>query len=241
MNGREKIQNLKKDLESVCDLQKSLEEEVSILNKEKLKAEQKVQALSSELEQARTALADEWENHMTSDERLADAVKQSQNLQQSLSGEDLAGINQGVVHEIVAKEPDLPVMVDPASHSLELVPSLEVQPSSLSADKPGSPETSEDDKNPEIRNRSLDVSGIDDLFEEDEPALRNVQDKEPGESGKEEDRVPRAPSVQTSEETVPGVSELEPSEPGYPGNCLQSRMTLAGSLVRISHLTEGNG
>ena len=80
-----KFQNLKKDLDTVCNLQKSLEEEVSVLNEEKVKAEQKVRALTLELEQARTALAEEWEDHMTSDERLEAAVQERQRLEQSLS------------------------------------------------------------------------------------------------------------------------------------------------------------
>jgi len=171
-----KIQNLKKDLETVCDLQKSLEEEVSILNKEKVKAEEKVQALTLELDQARTALADEWEDHMTSDERLAAAVLERQRLQQSLSQADMAGAEKENVQKIVAKEPDLPVKIDPASHSLELIIPPEEQTPPVSGDVPASREPSAGGEISGMDIRSLNFSGIEDLFEEDEPAPQPPQD-----------------------------------------------------------------
>ena len=173
-----KIQNLKKDLETVCDLQKSLEEEVSILNKEKVKAEEKVQALTLELDQARTALADEWEDHMTSDERLAAAVLERQRLQQSLSQADMAGAEKENVQKIVAKEPDLPVKIDPASHSLELIIPPEEQTPPVSGDVPASREPSAGGEISGMDIRSLNFSGIEDLFEEDEPAPQPPQDNE---------------------------------------------------------------
>ncbi len=66
-----KIQNLEKEFELVCNLQKSLEDQVTILTKEKLQAEQKVKSLTDEIDQARIALADEWVDHMDVNESLA--------------------------------------------------------------------------------------------------------------------------------------------------------------------------
>lgn len=54
----------------------------SVIN-EKSRAEEKLASLTAEIEQARTALADEWEDHMNADEKLADASKNSFQLQQA--------------------------------------------------------------------------------------------------------------------------------------------------------------
>jgi len=124
----EKILNLKKDLESLCDLQNSLENQVTILTEEKLQAEQKVQALTTELDQARTALANEWEDHMTSDEQLAAAVEERQRLEQSLS------------QAVIPKEPEPLTISEPAPLLLAVVPPHEIQPSPV----PESEESSEE-------------------------------------------------------------------------------------------------
>jgi chromosome segregation ATPase len=55
--------------------QTALEEQVSSLSREKLEAEKTASALSAEINQARVALADEWEDHMTDHERLLAAVE----------------------------------------------------------------------------------------------------------------------------------------------------------------------
>jgi hypothetical protein len=186
-----KFQNLKKDLETVCNLQKSLEEEVSVLNEEKMKAEQKVRALTLELEQARTALAEEWEDHMTSDERLEAAVLEQQRLEQTLSQADLAGTEKKVVQEIVVKEPVLPVKIEPASHSLDLViPTKEQIPPAPEVEQV-SPESSAEDKPSGTVIRHQNFSGIDDLFEEDEPASMPVQEPSPSPVIHEEEVSPR--------------------------------------------------
>jgi len=126
----EKIQNLKKDLESLCDLQNSLEKQVAILTEEKLQAEQKVQALTTELEQARTALANEWEDHMTSDERLAAAVEERQRLEQSLS------------QVVIDKESDSHTISEPVPHSPALVTPPEIQPTYMPESEQSSDEIS---------------------------------------------------------------------------------------------------
>jgi chromosome segregation ATPase len=66
-----RIQDLISDLTAVTGRLHSLEEQVRILAREKAEADEKVESLSAEINQARTALADEWEDHMTDHERLA--------------------------------------------------------------------------------------------------------------------------------------------------------------------------
>jgi DNA-binding response OmpR family regulator len=185
-----KFQNLKTDLETVSNLQKSLEEEVSALNEEKVKAEQKVQALTLELEQARTALAEEWVDHMTSDEQLEAAVLERQRLEQSLSQADLAGTGKKTVQEIVAKEPDLPVKVDPSSHSLELVIRPEEQNPTAPEDNHGTPDSSAGDELSGKSIRQQKFFGIEDLFEEDESVPMPVQEIAPLPEIKEEEFSP---------------------------------------------------
>ena len=128
----EKIQNLKKDLESLCDLQNSLENQVTILTEEKLQAEQKVQALTTELDLARTALANEWEDHMTSDEQLAAAVEERERLEQSFS------------QAVIPKEPEPLTISEPAPLSLAVVPPHEIQPSPVPESEESSGEVSPD-------------------------------------------------------------------------------------------------
>jgi DNA-binding response OmpR family regulator len=60
--------------EDAKEQNQSLEEQVAALNQEKREAEQAAADLSAEIDQARVALADEWEDHMTDKERLAAAV-----------------------------------------------------------------------------------------------------------------------------------------------------------------------
>jgi len=185
-----KFQNLKKDLETVCNLQKSLEEEVSVLNEEKVKAEQKVRALTLELEQARTALAEEWEDHMTSDERLEAAVLERQRLEQTLSHADLAGTEKKEIQEIVAKEPILPVKIESASHSLDLVIRTEEQIPPAPEDEQVSPGSSAEGKPSGMVIRHQNFAGIDDLFEEDEPASMPAQEPSPSPVIQEEEVSP---------------------------------------------------
>ncbi len=212
-----KIQTLKKDLETVCDLQKSLEEEVSILNQEKLKAEQKVQALTSELEQARTALADEWVDHMTTDEQLAAAVLERQRLQQSLSRPDPSGTGTEKVQEIIAKEPDLPVIIDPASHSLELVTPPGEPPVSEGGQTSYEPSPEPEGEIPESVLRNMNFSEIEDLFEEDEPSIQPVGDTGLNEGSSEAELSPVPPVPEAGEEEggdePAEYDETEPEEP----------------------------
>ena len=89
-----KIQNLEKEFELVCNLQKSLEEQVTILTKEKLQAEQNLKSLTDEIDQARIALADEWVEHMASAESAAAVGGEPQIRKQSYPLAESAGIKK---------------------------------------------------------------------------------------------------------------------------------------------------
>lgn len=71
------IQALKSDFEQALARQRVLEEEVKTLGSQKAEAEARAEALSNEIGQARIALADEWEDHMNDEERLAASQKQA--------------------------------------------------------------------------------------------------------------------------------------------------------------------
>ena len=124
----EQITTLTRDLEQLYEIRKSLEEQVVLQNKEKSAAERKVLSLTSELEQARTALADEWEDHMTSDERLAAAVEERSRLQQAFSKKEQEKIVGGTGQALIPRTNDvLPVIVKPESQSLAKVTSHDLQ------------------------------------------------------------------------------------------------------------------
>ncbi len=122
--GAIKLQNLEKEYGLVRDLQKSLEAQVNILKKEKLQSEKTIGELTHELDQARTALADEWEDHMIS---VAAAYKERQRLQQSSSPAAEGGVNEEKSVVTSTKKPDLPVVVEPASQALVETPPHEIQ------------------------------------------------------------------------------------------------------------------
>ena len=115
-----KIQGLEKEFELVCTLQKSLEDQVTILTREKLEAEQKVKSLTDEIDQARVALADEWVDHMEVNETLA-AVCEEPLVPRAASCPGRGRKIKETMREIVAKEPDLPVIVKSSFHSIVTV------------------------------------------------------------------------------------------------------------------------
>ncbi len=159
--GAIKLQNLEKEYGLVRDLQKSLEAQVNILKKEKLQSEKTIGELTHELGQARTALADEWEDHMIS---VAAAYKERQRLQQSMSP---AGESEEKSMEASAQKPDLPVVVEPASQALVETPPHEIQISpvlekNLTYHKP---KTAISEISPNAINEIVDNFGEEDLFQ----------------------------------------------------------------------------
>jgi DNA-binding response OmpR family regulator/predicted HAD superfamily Cof-like phosphohydrolase len=209
-----KIQNLEKEFELVCNLQKSLEEQVNILTKEKLQAEQNVKALTGELDQARIALADEWVDHMASDQSFAAAIEEPQPQKQSFSPEEAAGIEKEKGQEIIVKESDLPVIVESSSHELVMVITPDIQKSPVSENELTSHEPSKSisEVSPEAVTDIVNTFCDEDLFEEDEPVVIKA-DLAPKPTG-----VTESEPEKTSEEfsiEFP-VSHSEKGEEAYP-------------------------
>ncbi|MDD4137437.1 MAG: hypothetical protein PHT99_06025, partial [Methanoregula sp.] len=170
------IRELNGKLESSIAQRAGLEEQVKALLREKQSAEEKAASLSLEIDQARAALADEWEDHMNAQERVAVAEHEKQQLERSLQRSEVLEPEKGNLRELIVKVPDLPV-------------ECRKQPQSLSAVTPAGPSES---PVPHITN-------VDDLFEEedipeendtgDEPIVSIIQepssdeDEEPADTG----------------------------------------------------------
>ena len=171
-----KIQNLEKEFELVCNLQKSLEEQVTILTKEKLQAEQHVKSLTDDLAQARIALADEWVDHVDSDESLAAVGEELQIRKQSNSPEEAAGMKKETGREIIARESDLPVIVKSSSHALAKITTPDTQKAPVSENKLTSHEPSKSvhEVSSEAVTDIVHTFCDEDLFEEDEPVVRKA-------------------------------------------------------------------
>ena len=168
-----KIQNLEREFELVCNLQKSLEEQVTILTKEKLEAEKIVKSLTDDRDQARIALADEWVDHIDSDESSIAAGEGNQIRKQSVSMEETAGIKKEPGREIIAKEADFPVIVKSSSHALTKVTIPDEQKSQISENELTSPEPSKSisEVSPEAVTDIVKTFCDEDLFEGNEPDL----------------------------------------------------------------------
>ena len=75
-----RIEEVAKELRASEDARKGLEKQLEFMIAEKTAAEQNANSLAREIEQARSALAEEWESHMTADERLAATEERSEQL-----------------------------------------------------------------------------------------------------------------------------------------------------------------
>jgi DNA-binding response OmpR family regulator len=170
-----KIQGLEKEFEQVYTLQRSLEGQVTILTREKLEAERKVKSLTDEIDQARTALADEWVDHMEVNETLAAVCEEPLVPEQPLAPK------KETMREIVAKEPDLPVVVRSSFHSIATVVTSDLQNPPVPEYAPASPETPErtPEVSPEASPEIVTTFCDKDLFEEDEPVFRKAEPSQP--------------------------------------------------------------
>ena len=167
-----KIQNLEKEFELVCNLQKSLEDQVTILTKEKLQAEQKVKSLTDEIDQARITLADEWVDHMDVSESLAAVGEEPHLRKHSSSPEEAPGIKKETLRHLTEKEPELPVIVRSSLHALATVTTSPQQESPLSEDEMTSPRPgSSSEMSSESVTDIVSTFCDEDLFEEGEPVL----------------------------------------------------------------------
>ncbi|PKL58822.1 MAG: hypothetical protein CVV34_00830, partial [Methanomicrobiales archaeon HGW-Methanomicrobiales-5] len=104
-----KIHTLTRDFEQVLTRQQILEQEVTTLKSQKAEAEARAEALSEEIEHARIALADEWENHMNDEERLAASEKRAHQKEQSLPRTGTVTPEQECKWAVAVKQVDLPV------------------------------------------------------------------------------------------------------------------------------------
>ena len=179
-----KIQKLTGDLEELISRQRVLEQKVKTLESEKEAAETRAEALSDEIQQARTALADEWEDHMNDEEQLAASEQKTSHITQSLSGTGKATLERERKWAVVVKQTDLPAEIRPAQNAV-----VATTPPVTHAES-GTP-----DQNPD----ELPPLRIEDLFEDDTPPASVDQmsaaephdentDEEPAENPEPEDR-----------------------------------------------------
>ncbi len=158
------IRSLSGDLESARAEQKSLEELVITLRTEKEEAEKTAGSLSEEIEQARSALADEWVDHMNekeSAEKTASTLTTEIELARTALADewedhmtdherlDVAAEQkeQQKKRAIIVKGPDLPMVTRPVNPPMVL----------HHAHEPDHPV----------------ITGVEDLFEDPEPEKKN--------------------------------------------------------------------
>jgi hypothetical protein len=108
-----RIRELSSDLATATSRLHLLEEQVLVAAREKREAELKAASLSNEIDQARTALADEWGDHMTAQERLAAAVEEKNLLEKSLHPAGDGG-PVAALPAIITRTSSLPVSMPPA-------------------------------------------------------------------------------------------------------------------------------
>ncbi len=113
------------ELDSFRTLRRELEGQVTTLTREKLLAEEKASSLAAEIDQARTALADEWEDHMDARERLVVAVHEKQQLEQSMQQPEEPEPASSKQQALMVKGPDLPMEIGMQPRSLTTVPAAE--------------------------------------------------------------------------------------------------------------------
>ncbi|MEI8331097.1 MAG: response regulator [Methanomicrobiales archaeon] len=108
----EQIQTFNHDFERMLARQRELEQQVQILEHGKAAAEARANALTLEIEQARTTLADEWEDHMNDQERLEVIERKAIQLEQSLAVTGKAANELERKLAVVIKQTDLPAEIN---------------------------------------------------------------------------------------------------------------------------------
>lgn len=180
-----KIDKLNQDFEQALARQRDLEQKVKTLESDKAAAEARAEALANEIEQARTALADEWEDHMNDEERLFATEKRAAQMAQSLSGIEKAASERERKWAVVVKQTDLPAEIRPTPKAV------------ITTILPKTQGTVIPDKNQE----GLMSPGIEDLFEDDTPH-----------APVEQVPVPVHPHAAPATETPVVINEDEPDE-----------------------------
>ncbi len=131
--------------EAAKEQNRSLEAQVTALNREKSEAEKAAAGLTAEIDQARVALADEWEDHMTDYEHLvAGTGKKQQSGPVPSSGmrKEAEIIKK---RSLIVKVPAVPSVIHPLSRTMVAINPV----------KAPSPEASH-------------INSVEDLFEDDE-------------------------------------------------------------------------
>jgi hypothetical protein len=135
----------------------SLEEQVSALIREKSEAEQAAADLSAEIDQARVALADEWEDHMTDKERLAAVAEKKP--QPPRPPAPYSGVKREAEilkkRSLIVKVPNIPTEIRPLPRSMVAIDPVKIS-------EPDSPH----------------IKSVEDLYEDDEDD-REKQDETP--------------------------------------------------------------
>lgn len=171
------IRKLTAELDEEHVTVRDLEAQVAALARDKQAAEEKAASLEGEIDQARSALADEWEGHIDAQERLAATAAVRQPVAGSFPEGELES-EKAKKRDLIVKGPDLPVSIGKQSHSLSAVkiPGTDITPV------------------PQIKN-------VEDLFE-DEPEETRKEEELPnvsiiqevaGETEEDEDQNPGMP------------------------------------------------
>ncbi|MDD1681946.1 MAG: response regulator [Methanoregula sp.] len=112
--------------EDAKEQNQSLEEQVAALNQEKREAEQAAADLSAEIDQARVALADEWEDHMTDKERLSAAAAAKPQSRPA----PFAGVRREAEiikkRSLIVKTPNIPSEIRPLPKSMVAIDPVKV-------------------------------------------------------------------------------------------------------------------
>ena len=142
--------------EAVSLQNRSLEEQVAALGREKLEAEQAAASLTTEIDQARVALADEWEDHMTDQERFEEVAGKKQQPEPAPA----SGVRKEAEiikrRALIVKAPTMPTVIRPLPRSIVTIDPV----------KASEPETSH-------------IKSVEDLFEDDNNAKEKTSSGEP--------------------------------------------------------------
>ena len=152
MNDEERLAASQKKVAS--EQESLLEQKVKVLESDKAAAEARADALSDEIQQARTALADEWEDHMNDEERLAATEKKVAQMTQSPSGNVKTESDRERKWAVVVKQTELPAEIRSPPKAVVVT-----KPPEMSAEPVDSHNNQEGSLSP----------GIEDLFEDDTP------------------------------------------------------------------------
>jgi chromosome segregation ATPase len=217
--GESRIQELTADLADAINRQKDLEEQVRTITREKLEAEKQAASLEDEIDQARSALADEWEDHMTDNERFTVAAGGEKPRERPVERMSGPGPAAAETRAVITRTSDLPMEVKESPRSVMpvQVPQEGPQTGKLSGDQDlyedAMDRPDETDEIPEVtivRDPAPEVT-LDPILcppVPEMPAIDNEECREPGpDDGKETEDSGHVPSPDNADETDKPVDE----------------------------------